>query len=78
MGVTHGAIATRPADAADVGGMRELRERRTTVQVRYDVDPESELLNALWIFALLGEPQEDLLEEYLDAWPLEFRARAQA
>jgi hypothetical protein len=78
VGISHGAITTHRARSVDPAGMRELRDRRTTVQVRYDVDPESELLNALWIFALLGQPQEDLLEEYLDAWPLEFRARAQA
>ena len=55
-----------------------MREVRDTIQLRYDIDPESELLNALWVFALLGKPQEDLLVEYLEAWPLEFRARAQA
>jgi hypothetical protein len=41
-------------------------------------DQDNELRTALWIFALLGKRQEDLLEQYLDMWPEEFRARAQA
>ncbi|MBA2543498.1 MAG: hypothetical protein H0V17_27905 [Deltaproteobacteria bacterium] len=38
--------------------------------------PDLELI-ALWIFALLGD-SEDLLLQYLDSWPANYRAVAQA
>jgi hypothetical protein len=39
--------------------------------------PDPDLV-ALWIFALLGKSEEDLLLEYLDLWPSDYRAVAQA
>jgi hypothetical protein len=38
------------------------------------LDPD---LIALWVFALLRD-SEDLLQQYLDEWPTDYRAVAQA
>jgi hypothetical protein len=47
--------------------------------VRLSIDPPRPDLDliALWIFALLGD-SEDLLLQYLDMWPSDYRAIAQA
>ena len=64
-----------------VGVLADLAAVTTREQLRFPLmdlvsypDPD---LVALWIFALLGD-SEDLLLEYLDLWPPDYRPVAQA
>lgn len=70
-GTLHGG-----APAADPPAVT-ARERLRFPVVDLASSPDPDLV-ALWIFALLGERQEDLLFEYLDLWPSDYRAVAQA